>query len=129
MVIVFDTRSAHSRTLIAPACHREVAPPIVVDIEIGLGHIKNYVIVSGITDEYGGNDLSLFLHMQQPPRRGWNPAQMDLLACERVPTAVRAMIHPASFQPRKNIVGWVRDSGRKHLMWHMQQPPKRSGTQ
>ena len=42
---------------------------------------------------------------------------MYLLACERAPPAVSAMIQPAIFQLRKNIVGWARDLGRKQLMW------------
>ena len=82
-----------------------------------------------------GTICPLILHTQQPPRRGRIPVKMELLACERAPTAASAMIHPASFQPRKNIVGWVRDLGRKHLMWQdrengactWQAPPSSSG--
>ena len=38
-------------------------PDYVVDIALGFHHLNNYVIVSGITIAYGGNDFPLILHM------------------------------------------------------------------
>ena len=89
----------------------------MADLSIGLGHINNYVIVRGITIEDGGHDLPIFLCVERPPSRGQHPDKLDLLACKRVPAAVSAMIPPGIFQPRKNIVGWAQDRGRKQLMW------------
>ena len=92
-------------------------PDYTVDISNGNGHINNYVSVSGITIEDGGNDCPTFVRLERPPSLGQCPEKLDLLACKRAPAAVSAMIHPGILQPRKNIVGWARDPGRKQLMW------------
>ena len=51
----------------------------MADISIGLGHINNYVIVSGITIEDGGNDLPILLYLERPPNRGHKPEKLRLL--------------------------------------------------
>ena len=89
----------------------------MADISIGLGHINNLVIVNGITIEDGGNDCPIFLYLERPPTRGQNPEKLHLVTRKRAPVSVSAMIHPGTFQPRKNIAGFVQDPGRKALMW------------
>ena len=92
-------------------------PDYTVDISNGNGHINNYVSVSGITIEDGVNDCSIFLCLERPPSRGPHPEKLDLLACKRALAAVSAMIRPGNFQPKKSIVGWAQDPGRKELLW------------
>ena len=89
----------------------------MADIPNGLGHISNYVIVSGITIDEGKHDFPIFLYMERPPTMGQNSEKLHLLACKRAPVSASAMIRPRHFQPRNNIVGWAQYLGRNQLMW------------
>ena len=83
----------------------------MADISIGLGHINNYVIVSGITIEYGGNDFPILLYLERPPNRGQNPEKSHLLASNRVSATVSAMIHPRNLNQKRTYLAGFKTLG------------------
>ena len=92
-------------------------PDYVADIGCGPSSVNNFNFVTGITLDRSGNDFPIFLYMERQPHTGGNVEQLHMLACKTVPKAVRRILHPGAFQPRRRHPGWVQDPGRNSHIW------------
>ena len=74
--------------------------------------VNGFNFVTGITLDRSGNDFPIVLYMEREPRNG-GVEKLHMLACKTVPKAVRRILHPGAFQPRKKFPGWTQDPGRR----------------
>ena len=86
------------------------------DISCGPASVNDFKFVTGITLDRSVNDFQIFLYMEREPRNG-GVEKLHMLACKTVPKAVRMLLHPGAFQPRKNQAGWTQDPGRREMIW------------